>query len=156
MTSSQTPSLQAFYLLWKRQGDTFLIFQKEKNVPHYSVWPWHLAFIRLVSQFGGQKKDKSSDPAVCFGFASGIKTRALVFLLNTVHLAVNTEKLLIQTERFAAGRSHRRKPAVMFELQMLWKFGNTQPQKVAPANTNQRGERTQPWGTQAWWTQRNT
>lgn len=75
-------------------------------------------------------------------------SHASVFFLNTIHLAVHTEKLLIQTQRFVTGRSHRRKPAIVFKLRRRCKFGNTQPQKVAVVNTKQRGERTQPWGTQ--------
>lgn len=75
-------------------------------------------------------------------------THALVFLLKSVHLAVNTEKCLMQMQRFVTGRSHRRKSAIVFKLQMPWKFGNTQDEKVASVNTNQRGARTQPWGTQ--------
>lgn len=70
MTSSRHLHYKHF-ISCEKDKETHFSFSKKKKTPHYSVWPWHPVFIRWVSQFSGQKGDESSDPAVCFGYASG-------------------------------------------------------------------------------------
>lgn len=118
MTSPRHRHYKHFICCEKDKGTHFSFWTKKKpSAPHYSVWPWQPAFIRLVSQVSGQQRDELSDPAVCFGPAPGTQLfeqhnwslwHALVFLLNTVRLAMNTKKFLIWTERLVTERSHRK------------------------------------------------